>query len=362
MADWRNVDDRGWRPADDVDDGPPTEAVDLVGGAPPRRASHMRPSPAARPDPVPVPGPAPTPPPPPPSKPRLRHRVLPRTVLGISAMILAFSVGAALSGTVLYSYYQYHLDQTDTRVNALIDGYRSQFQRAEGDLSAAVAQGKTAINAALAPVQTADTPATETALVRRLAPSLFFVTTENADGQPSVGSAFVVASNTTQTLLLTSYTTVAAATTTPGPQVFVRQGAAGPQTAVSVRTWDATLDLALIVLPTGGYTPIPVAPADPAPRLGQPVFALAGLGSAGAAIAAGQIDDVSAGGVANDIPLGEAFQGGPIVDTSGRVIAVASRTYAPYGFTAGGVWYAPFVDTACQQVLNCPGGHLSASS
>jgi hypothetical protein len=293
----------------------------------------------------------------------LRYRVLPRSLLGISSMILAFAVGAAFSGTILYAYYQYHLDQTDQRVNALVDGYKRQFSYAEGDLLATAAAAKAEVQASInASHQSQTDPAAQEAIIHKLAGSLFFVSTQDAAGQSSVGSAFVVASNSTDSLLLTSYTTVQAATNVPGPEVFVRQAATGQSTQVTVRTWDATRDLALIVLPRGGLPPVTPAPTSPSPQDGQTVFAVAGLGSAGGSIATGEIDDVSSSGIADDIPLGPAFQGAPIVDTSGQVVAVASRTYSPLGFTSDSVWYAPFVDMACERVLSCPGGKLSSSS
>jgi S1-C subfamily serine protease len=292
---------------------------------------------------------------------RRRHRVLPRTVLGLTSMILAFAIGAGFSGAVLYSYYQYRLDQNTTRVNALVDGYRTQFTRAEGDLDRATAAAKAQIRQALEPVQHLEAgPDAQAALVRRLGPSLFFVTTQDADGRASVGTAFVVASTTDESLLLTSYTTIQAATTVPGPAVYVRQGADGASTRVDVRTWDASRDLALIVLPRGGLRPVQVAGPGTA-QLGQPVYALAGIGGVGASIAQGEIDDVSSVGIADDVPIGTAFQGGPVVDASGAVLAVASRTYAPLGYASDGVRYAPFVDAACSKVLDCPSGRISSS-
>src|SRR5262245_36002168 len=40
---------------------------------------------------------------------RWRDWLIPRTVLGITSMILAFSIGASLSGVSLYFYYEYKL-------------------------------------------------------------------------------------------------------------------------------------------------------------------------------------------------------------------------------------------------------------
>ncbi len=286
-----------------------------------------------------------------------RHRVWPRSVLGIAALILAFAVGAGFSGVVLYSYYQYRLNQTNDRVNALISGYQKAFQNAEGDLQAQSNADAAQLRNQLAPIQQIEAaPQTLVGLVKKLGPSLLFVHTLDASGQPSVGSAFVISSDANQSLLLTSYTTVAAATRAPAPPVFVRQNNADTQ--VTVSTWDPQFDLALLVLQRGGLTPVTPAPTTPAPQVGGHLFALSGLGSAGASISEGVITDVSASGVADNAPMNASYQGGPLVNAQGQVIAVASETYAPLGFAASGVWYAPYVEAACSKVLRCQGGTL----
>ncbi len=40
------------------------------------------------------------------------------------------------------------------------------------------------------------------------------------------------------------------------------------------------------------------------------------------------------------------------------MVAVASLTYAPYNFTSSGVWFAPYVEAACNKVLDLPGGNI----
>jgi S1-C subfamily serine protease len=281
--------------------------------------------------------------------------------LGTTALILAFAVGAGFSGVVLYSYYQYRLNQSNERVNLVINGYQKQFQDAQKDLNNTVNKAKAQIQTQLAPVENLQgDPAAEAALVKKLAPSMYFVHTQDANGASSVGSAFVVTSNATQTLLLTSYTTIVAATHSPAPAVYVRHGTT--ETQVTVRTWDATNDLALIVLPIGNLPSLQPAPTSPAPTVGEKVYAISGLGSAGASISEGSISDVEAGGVADTAPIGPQFQGGPIVDANGDVVAVASRSYAPLGFAADSVWYAPFLQAACAKVLTCPGGNFPAPS
>jgi S1-C subfamily serine protease len=286
-----------------------------------------------------------------------RHRVLPRSVIGIAALVLAFAVGAGFSGVVLYSYYQYRLNQTNDRVNTLINGYQKAFKNAEGDLQAQSNADAAQVHAQLAPLQQIEAvPQTLANLVKKLGPSVLFVHTLDASGQPSVGTAFVVSSNANQSLLLTSYTTVAAATRAPAPPVFVRQN--NVDTEVTVSTWDPQYDLALLVLQRGGLPPVTPAPTTPAPQLGNQIFALSGLGSAGASISGGVVTDVSASGVADNAPINASYQGGPLVNAEGQVIAVASQTYAPLGFPASGVWYAPYVQAACNKVLHCPSGAL----
>jgi S1-C subfamily serine protease len=292
----------------------------------------------------------------PPARPRgFRARVLPRTVLGLALLILAASMGAAFSGAVLYSYYQYRAQQSDDRVNALINGYKSEFAKASADLAAQTNAAKADIAKELAPLQQLQTSGQDLqALISKVAPSMWFVHTLDVNGQPSVGSAFAVASTPAQTLLLTSYTTVVAASHRPGPDLFVRQGSA--ETKVSVWTWDERYDLALIILPRGGLPVLQAAPA--APAIGDRVYAASGLGSLGSSASTGIITDVSANGIQHTAPVGPAFQGGPLLNTAGQVVAVSSRSYQPLNFPSDAVWFAPFIQSACAKVLQCPAGGL----
>ena len=268
-------------------------------------------------------------------------------------LILAASMGAAFSGAVLYSYYQYRAQQSDDKVNALIGGYKSEFDKASAGLAAQANTAKGEIDSQLGPLRDLQASGQALqALIKKVAPSVWFVHTLDANGQPSVGSAFAVASTPTQTLLITSYTTVLAATRKPGPDLFVRQGTT--ETMVTVWTWDERYDLALIILPRGGLPILPAASADPA--IGDRVYAVSGLGSLGASATDGIVTDVSASGIQHSAPIGQAFQGGPLLNASGQVVAVGSRTYEPLNFASDAVWFAPFIQSACAKVLQCPAG------
>jgi S1-C subfamily serine protease len=273
--------------------------------------------------------------------------------------ILFFAFGAALSGTVLYSYYEYRLTQNEDKVSSLTSGLPQQVQQAEAAIRAQEANASSQIDKQLAPLRSElATGQTVQSLVAKAAPAVYFVHTLDAAGQPSVGTAFAVASDSHQTLLLTSYTVVAAATRSPGPQVFVRHGS--NDEALTVYTWDEAKDLALLIMPTGGQPILAFAPA--APQVGERVFAVSGLGAQGASITQGFVADVSADGIQHDATVGPQFQGGPLLDSDGNVVGVLSRTYSPLGFPVADVWFAVPPAGACSRVLSCPGGVPSGSA
>jgi hypothetical protein len=262
--------------------------------------------------------------------PRWRERLLPKTVMGITVIVLAAAVGAAFSGVVLYSYYEYRLNKTENKVSKFINGFQGQYDQALKNISTAQDNAKAEINQQLEPLKTlraeGDTLAN---LEKQAAPSMFFVHTLDEAGQPSVGSAFAVASDANQTFLVTSYNTVRASTKKPGPDLYVRQG--------NIQKLD-------------------FAPKDPPLKVGERVFAVSGLGAGGSSISEGLIGDISAAGIQHDAAIGPAFQGGPILDSNGKVIGVASRAYAPLNFSTDSVFFGVPTQNICSKILKCPNG------
>ena len=61
----------------------------------------------------------------------------------------------------------------------------------------------------------------------------------------------------------------------------------------------------------------------------------------------------------HDAAVGTAFQGGPLVGSDGKVVAISSRNYAPLGFHSEGVYFAIPPKTACEKILRCPSGEPS---
>lgn len=283
-------------------------------------------------------------------------RVLPRSVLGISLLILATGLGAAISGTILFMRYEYRRDTSDAK----IQGFD---KRVKLSTDAVIAEGQNAqarIQTELDPLlKQAATGDTLVRLLKDAQPSVMTVNTFDEAGAGVVGTSFVVASDAEKSFLLTSYSLVKAAVVRPGPDIVVRQGTT--EYKATLWTWQENVDLALLIINKGNLPHLAwAAPTDT--KLGSQIFAVSGLGTSGGAITSGFVADVSSSGIQHYAPIGTAFQGGPILNDRGRVVAVGSRNYAPLGFASDAVWFAPLVQSACEQLLKCPQGQVTGAS
>jgi S1-C subfamily serine protease len=290
----------------------------------------------------------------------LRDRLVPRTVLGLSVLILAFAIGAGFSGVVFYSYYEFRRDTSEKRTASFVEGFDERFKTAQQTIEAERENAKSEIQKELEPLKKIRAEGqTLEELVKKVGPATWFVRTLDAAGQPAVGSAFVVASDNSQSLMLTSFTTVEAATRSPGPQVTVRKG--DQELKATVWTWQADRDIALLIVAKGSQPKLDFADNNPPLKAGERVFAVSGLGAAGAAVTQGFVADVSSAGVQHDASVGQAFQGGPLVNSDGEVLAVSSRSYAPLGFRSDAVWFGVPIRMACDRVLKCPSGAVGGA-
>jgi S1-C subfamily serine protease len=284
----------------------------------------------------------------------LRDRLLPRSILGLTVLILAASLGAAFSGTVLYAYYDYRLNKAETASNNFKNNFSGEFKKAQDEIKRLREDAKSQVRKELEPLQKiAAEGNTLQSLLKKVAPSVWFVHTLDEAGQPSVGSAFTVAADAEKTYLVTSFATVRAATKRPGPPLKVRQGS--DEFDVTLWTWQEDHDLALLVLDRGNLPKLDWAGNPPA-QIGDRIFAVSGLGSSGGSITQGFVADVFNGGVQTDAPVGPSFQGGPLLNDKGEVVAVASRAYQPLGFATDGVYFGVPIRTTCERVLKCPSG------
>lgn len=203
--------------------------------------------------------------------------------------------------------------------------------------------------------------ATLSALAGKVHGSVWKVDTFDVNGQPSVGSAFAVVSDSNQTLLLTSYAVVTAATYQPAPAIQVHQGS-GPDKLATLRTWDPAHDLALLVLNEGNY-PVLHGTANPS-QPGQQVYVMSGAGGANGTITTGKLGATSTGaGLVDDAPQGGAARGGPLIDGTGSVIGIASSSFTPptpIDVPLGSHIAVPIQDS-CAKVLRCPGNVFPTS-
>jgi S1-C subfamily serine protease len=155
-----------------------------------------------------------------------------------------------------------------------------------------------------------------------------------------------------QSFLLASFNTVRAATQKPAPAITVRKG--DEELPVELTSWDAANDLALLTLDRPNLPALTWAPTDPALQIGDRVFVVSGLGASGGSISQGFVADVSANGIQHDSPVGAAFQGGPLLNSNGEVVALASRAYSPLGFAPEAVFFGVPIRTSCNEVIRCP--------
>lgn len=282
---------------------------------------------------------------------------MPTTALGLAMLLFCMSIASAFTGAVLYAYYEYRLGQTDDKVEAFQAGFGAAMDKAVDRIAKERDEAVGQVQSQLDDLERfAASGETLSGLLEKVQPSVWFVSTLDDAGQPSVGAAFVAFSDSEQSFLLTSYHTVQAATTQPVPDITVRKG--DDQLPATLTSWDAANDLALLAVDRASLPALPWAPTDPAVQIGDRVFVVSGLGTAGGSISQGFVAGVSAEGIQHDSPVGAAFQGGPLLNSAGEVLGVASRSYAPLGFSPEAVFFGVPIRNSCTRVIRCPEGQV----
>ena len=291
-----------------------------------------------------------------------RHRILPRTVIGIATMLLFFGLGIGVAGAILYAYYDWRLSENEQRVGELSASLEDRLVQANEELDLSGANAIQAIRREVRPLRALLAEERVVGnLTGRLDGSVWFVETLDENGAPAVGSAFVAASEDTESLLVTSFGAVAAATTEPAPTIGVRSG--DETLEATLYNWDPEHDLALLVLPRGGLEPLPWADNDSLAHIvGARVWAAEGIGGNGVSVSPGSVIDSSDVGLQHTAALNQAFRGGPLVNGRGEVVGIASIGYAPLNYAGGDVSFGVPVQAACERILNCTGDVPGAGS
>jgi len=281
---------------------------------------------------------------------RWRTRIIPKTTIGLVTMVLAFSVGAAVSGVALFAWYQYRIDETNKRIDTFVNGFGERFENATKTIDAERENARAAIRKELGPLAQQQAEGSSLAsLVTTLSPSVYNVQTKDVNGAAVVGTAWVVSNDGARSFLVTSYSVVRASTATPAPNIEIVKN--DERLSAKLVSWQPERDLALISVDRPDLPKLQVAPATA--QIGDRVFAASGFGALGASVTQGFVNDINADGVAHDAQIGTTFVGGPIIGPDNRVVAVASRTYAPNGFVSDGVFIAVPIDKICEKITRC---------
>ena len=206
-------------------------------------------------------------------------KVLPDTALGLATLLFFMAVAAAFSGAALFAYYRFELDDTRNRVADLEGAISDDLETAEQRIGERTDAATAEIEELLQELeQFSASGQTVEELVAGAGPSMFLVSTLDEAGQPSVGTAFVLFSDSERSFLLTSHNTIRALTVDPGPGLEVRQG----DRTIDARltAWDEARDLALLVAEEDPNLPA-IEVADPSSiEVGDRVFARSALGAA----------------------------------------------------------------------------------
>src|SRR4051794_13242518 len=82
-----------------------------------------------------------------------RDRIIPKSVIGMTMLILAGAIGAAFGGVVLYSYYESRLNKTEPRVADFINGSQGPRQQAIDAINAKRDDAKAEVDKELEPIK-----------------------------------------------------------------------------------------------------------------------------------------------------------------------------------------------------------------
>ncbi|NNE94583.1 MAG: trypsin-like peptidase domain-containing protein [Acidimicrobiales bacterium] len=287
-----------------------------------------------------------------PARAKRRHRILPRTVIGISFMLLSFAVGAAFAGAGFYAYYDNRLAANEQEIARFVDGFDDQFVDASEALNQLRADSLDQIRDELQPL--GEYVSEQNGVVNlpaMIGESVYQLRTANDRGVTVSGSAAAVAKHQGGTALVTSYSLVKSSTIAPGPGIELIKG--DDTIAATLWSWDPDRDLALVV--TDVELPrLSLATDDQLNQaFGARIFAMSGTGGQGATASPGTVLDRSSFGIQHTAAVGELFNGGPIVSSDGTLVGVASASYAPLGVRGGEVRFAPDLSGLCSRLLNC---------
>ncbi len=287
-----------------------------------------------------------------PGRSKRRHRILPRTVIGISFMLLALSVGVAFAGAGFYAYYDNRLAANEEEIAQFVEGFDAQFVDASNSINELRGDSLEQIRDELQPL--GEYVSEQNGVVNLpdlVGPSVYQLRTANERGAPVAGTAAAVAKHPNGTVFVTSYSLVKSSTIRPSPAIELLKGE--ETIPATLWSWDPDRDLALVIVEAEVPTLEFATEEQLVSSIGLKIFAMSGTGGQGSTASPGTVLDRSEAGYQHTAAVGELFNGGPLVSSDGKLMGIASTSYAPLGFAGGDVRFAPDLTGLCARLLNC---------
>lgn len=280
--------------------------------------------------------------------------IMPKTVVSVAIWIFMFGLGAGVAGLLMFIVYQGQVNSLEGRI---IES-QEELEDALTDRLDQLEQRETVpAPAASLNVSGASSDRVRDELISNVAPAIVGIQGVDSGGRAINGSGFVVNSSSDQgAWVITNYALVAGA----GPetsQVTVRL--ANSNLIAQVYEVDPGSDLALIVLNLPAPKSLRFTRGELEP--GDTVWAFGYTsGRPYATAVEAKLVDFGPSRVTIDADPAVQFNGGPVVDSTGRVVGVLSSRASGSGGAAPAnpgstTRSATPVKLACNVVLLCPG-------
>lgn len=171
--------------------------------------------------------------------------------------------------------------------------------------------------------------------------------------EPRLGVGFAVAVEEGQVFVATSHALVEDAGARAGVvEEVVVTTMAGDRASGTVHSWDEARGLALVRVPVGE---LPIADWRPRTDVVQPGDALTVVGltpEAQPVTVRGTVGFADVEAIVTDVPTIDFLRGAPVLDRTGRVVAVYTPGYRPFGAAAGDDQAMAPVGLFCERMLN----------
>ncbi|MBW3661574.1 MAG: serine protease [Actinobacteria bacterium] len=166
------------------------------------------------------------------------------------------------------------------------------------------------------------------------------------------GTGFAVVRDGATTFFVTTFSLVTDPNGPNGVAPDVELTLDGRVIAGEVHSWDTTLDIALIRADAGQPTVSEWRPQAEPVAVGDRLFAVALTDTGATTEIAATVAAVEPRALLTDLLPPAFVLGGPLVDLDGRIVAIVTATYQPFGETPEGQT-AVSIAVLCEQLLRC---------